>query len=100
MASRMVRTHVALPGDLLGEIDEIAGPRRRSEFMVEAAREKLDRLRLQRAATAVVGSLEHIDIPGWETSESTSAWVRATRRTSDARLTHHPDAISNAEAGD
>ncbi len=98
MASRMVRTHVALPSDLVGEIDQVAGPRQRSEFIAEAAREKLKRLRLQRAAASVGGSLEQVDIPGWETSESTSAWVRATRRTSDTRLTH-PDAIPNPDAG-
>ena len=99
MASKSVRTHVALPGDLVDEIDEIAGPRRRSEFMVEAARENLDRLRLQREATAVAGSLEQVDIPGWETSESTSAWVRASRRTSDTRLTDHAATTPNGEAG-
>ncbi len=100
MPSKVTRTHIALPRDLVGEIDQIAGPRRRSEFMVEAAREKLDRLRLQRVAAAVVGSLENVDIPGWETSESTSAWVRASRRNSDTRLMPHPDPIPNAEARD
>jgi hypothetical protein len=42
--------------------------------------------KLIKAAEKAGGSLEHIDIPGWETSESAAEWVRALRRLNNERL--------------
>jgi metal-responsive CopG/Arc/MetJ family transcriptional regulator len=75
-----------MPDDLLAEVDDLVGPRKRSEFFVEAVREKLRRARLQAAAEAAAGSLVGVDIPGWETSESAAEWVHNLRRQSDRRL--------------
>ena len=44
------------------------------------------RQKLVKAAEKAGGSLEHVDIPGWETSESAAEWVRALRRFDDERL--------------
>jgi hypothetical protein len=57
----------------------------RSDFFVEAAREKIDRIKLRRAAHELAGFLKDADTPDWETPEATSAWVRSLRRESDAR---------------
>ena len=38
------RAHVLLPEDLVREIDAIVGPRGRSAFLVETAREEIRRL--------------------------------------------------------
>jgi len=81
-----VRTHVVLPRELIEELDELVGPRHRSEFLAEAAEEKLSRLKLARAFEQFAGSLADVDIPGWETSESAAEWVRASRRLGDERL--------------
>lgn len=48
--------------------------------------EKLRRVKLRQAAHRVVGSLRDVETPGWETSESTAAWVRASRQLDDVRL--------------
>jgi len=58
------RAHVLIPDDLLRELDALVGPRRRSEFFVEAAREKVARERLRRVAHAMAGSLRDEAIPG------------------------------------
>jgi metal-responsive CopG/Arc/MetJ family transcriptional regulator len=81
-----MRAHVIVPDDLIAEVDKLVGPRKRSEFFVEAVREKLRRDRLMAAAEAAAGSLIGVDIPGWETSESAAEWVREQRRESDRRV--------------
>jgi hypothetical protein len=68
------------------QLDELVGPRHRSEFIAEAAQEKLARLKLGEALRRMKGALADVDIPGWETPESTSEWVRASRRAGDERL--------------
>jgi hypothetical protein len=79
------RAHVVLPTEVLQEVDALVGPRHRSEFFVEAVREKAARERLRRAAYKLGGSLADSDIPGWETSETAREWVRSLRRESDER---------------
>ncbi len=83
MTKEAVRTHVVLPRDLVEELDELVGPRHRSDFIAEAAREKLRQLKLIKAAEKVKGSLAHVDIPGWESPEAAAEWVRASRRAAD-----------------
>lgn len=85
MSHEMTRTHVVIPRDLLEEVDKLVGPRHRSEFLTEAVAEKVARLKLRRAARKLGGSLEHTDIPGWETSESAAEWVRSLRREGEER---------------
>ena len=81
-----MRAHVIVPDDLIAEVDELVGPRKRSEFFVGAVRERLRRERLKAAAEAAAGSLVGVDIPGWETSESAVEWVREQRRDWDRRV--------------
>lgn len=83
MVAKRVRTHVLLPEDVIEEIDHIAGERGRSRFLTEAAQRELNRRRRVDLAKHTMGSLQDVDIPGWETSESASAWVRELRRSSD-----------------
>jgi metal-responsive CopG/Arc/MetJ family transcriptional regulator len=82
----MMRAHVIVPDDLIAEVDKVVGPRKRSEFFVEAVRENLRRDRLMAAADPAAGSLVGVDRPGWETSESAAEWVRQQRREADRRL--------------
>jgi hypothetical protein len=46
MSVSTVRTHVLLPEDLVREIDALVGPRGRSAFIVETARDAVRRKRL------------------------------------------------------
>lgn len=74
------RAHVILPDDLVREIDERVGQRRRSEFIQQAVEEKLSRQRVQASLAEMAGALADVDIPGWESPEAAAEWVRALRR--------------------
>lgn len=80
-----MRAHVVMPDDLVAAVDELVGARKRSEFVVDAVREKLAREHLRVVAHEMVGSLRDEHIPGWETPEAASAWVRKSREESDER---------------
>ncbi len=79
------RVHGAIPEELLIEIDALVGPRLRSEFLVDAAREKVARERLRKAAHQYAGALKDAHIPGWGTPQAASAWVHALGVESDER---------------
>jgi metal-responsive CopG/Arc/MetJ family transcriptional regulator len=85
MKNNRLRAHVIVPEDLLREVDALVGQRKRSDFFVEAAREKVDRMKLRKAAHEFAGFLKDADTPHWETPEATSEWVRSLRRESDER---------------
>ena len=76
VATQRRRAQVVLPQELIDQLDALVGPCRRRQFVQEAIEEKLRRVRRIRAYDELAGSLEDIDIPGWETSESTALWVR------------------------
>jgi hypothetical protein len=79
------RAHILLPYDLVREIDAIVGPRGRSAFLVETAREAVRRRKLLQFLES--------DAPGWkdadhpELAKGTAGWVRQLRRESDKRIT-------------
>ena len=80
------RTHVVMPPALLQAIDAIVGHGKRSQFLVEAAEEKLRRMRLVTVGHRVAGSLKDVETPGWETPESAAAWVHDARQADQRRL--------------
>lgn len=80
------RAHVVLPEGLLHEVDELVGPRGRSDFIAAAALEKLERERLRNAAHELAGFLRDVDTPHWRTPEDASEWVRSLRRESDSAV--------------
>ena len=88
MSKEMMRAHVVIPKALVETIDKLVGKRHRSEFLTEAAEKEVRRLKLLKAAEKAGGSLEHVDTPGWESSEAAAEWVRASRRADDERLKH------------
>ncbi len=77
------RAHIWLPQELLSEIDEIVGPRGRSAFLLETAREALKRRKLLRflASDDVVWKDENHP----ELAKGTAEWVRGLRQESEAR---------------
>ena len=86
MNAEMTRTHVVIPSELIAEVDKLVGPRRRSQFLADALRDKLRQLRQRAALEKVAGSLKDVDIPGWESPEAASQWVTKSRREDDKRL--------------
>jgi hypothetical protein len=85
MNGATVRVQLAVPRDLVAAVDRLVGRSHRSAFIAEAVAEKLARLRLAAAAEQAAGSLASVDVPGWESPEAASAWVRASRQADDRR---------------
>jgi hypothetical protein len=77
--SHVVRTHFIAPRKLIEEVDKLVGPRRRSEFLTEAAAEKLKREKLLRLTREVSQLPPDGGIPEWDTPESTAKWLREGR---------------------
>jgi len=87
MQQERVKTHLVLPRELLLEIDKFVSPRRRSEFVAEAAREKLERLRLDNAIEKAAGAWKDEDYPEFRTKADVQRYVRRIRRGATRRLT-------------
>ena len=83
MTQVLTRTHVIAPKRLIKEVDQLVGPRRRSNFIAAAVDEKLKREKLLRAVRHAANLPAETDIPGWETPERASQWVHDLRRESD-----------------
>jgi hypothetical protein len=78
------RAHILIPADLLREIDAIVGPRGRSAFLLETAREEVRRRKLLRFLAN--------DSPAWlpkdhaDMGQDSKEWVSRSRRASDRRV--------------
>lgn len=63
------RISIVLPTELVKEIDLVAGPRKRSEFIAKAIEKHLLHERQRRAFDETAGILKDYDFPDWETPE-------------------------------
>jgi hypothetical protein len=76
------RAHVLLPEDLLQEIDTLVGPRGRSSFLVETARQEVRRQKLMQFLEGKDPAWKNKNHP--ELAEGAAAWVRKLRTESDS----------------
>ena len=79
-----MRANVMLPDDLVAEIDRIAGARKRSEFLVRAAREKIKAEKLDKAFLSARGILKND--PRFSTSAKVRKYIRDFRKNNSVRL--------------
>lgn len=77
----IIRTHVLLPEDLIREIDALVGPRGRSAFIVETARDAVRRKRLLEFLEREQPVWKEEDHP--EVAKGSSQWIHKIRRESD-----------------
>jgi hypothetical protein len=71
------RAHILLPEDLLREIDALVGPRGRSAFLVETARNEVRRHRLLQFLQSKDPAWKDEDHP--ELAQGAGNWVRGLR---------------------
>ncbi len=83
---KAVRTNVMLPAGLLREIDRVAGSRQRSAFLMEAAQEKLVRLRFDRAATRAFGAWKDEAHPDLKTDADLARYLTRIRASATDRV--------------
>lgn len=77
------RAHILLPQDLVREIDAIVGPRGRSAFLVETAREAVRRKKLLRFLESSDPAWKDADHP--DLANGAAAWVRGLRQDNERR---------------
>jgi len=73
----LARTNVTLPEELLREVDDLAGPRGRSQFVADAVTWKVKRERLRRAIEATRGAL--VGTPDYMGPDESYRWIRSMR---------------------
>jgi len=80
MNTEKIRMNITLPKDLVASLDEIAGPRKRSRFIVKALRMMIDQLKKAEMdarltegyraekdeALKVAETFEPFDLEGWD----------------------------------
>lgn len=75
-----IKTHIAIPEDILAEVDQVAGKRRRSLFIAEAAREKLERTRFLKVLETTGGAWSDKMHPELKAAGDGESYVREKRR--------------------
>lgn len=80
---KVKRAHILLPQDLVKEIDAIVGPRGRSAFLVETAREAVRRRKLLRFLESDTPAWKEADHP--ELAQGAEMWVRGLRQESEKK---------------
>jgi metal-responsive CopG/Arc/MetJ family transcriptional regulator len=74
------KAHLVIPQDILEEVDQIAGKRKRSLFIAEATREKLQRERFLRILDETQGAWIDKNHPDLKTSRDMEQFVRDKRQ--------------------
>jgi hypothetical protein len=77
------RAHILIPSDLLREIDALVGPRGRSAFLLETARQEVQRRKLLRFLESGHAAWKAEDHP--ELDGGSAAWVRQMRQQGERR---------------
>ena len=91
-----LRTHIALPAKLAKDIDELAGPRGRSAFLVEAAESEVRKQKLLAFLDSGQPAWREEDHP--EIAErGAAAWVHDLRRERSARQEHLDELAGETE---
>lgn len=83
---KKIRTNIMIPVDLAEEIRKVVGPRARSSFLVEAAWEKLERMKLANALKESAGAWSSELHPDLQTQEDINKWLRSLRQEDSERL--------------
>jgi len=79
-------THFIFPRALLLQIDQVAGKRKRSAFVVQAAREKLDKEKFDWVLRDAAGAWSDKNHPELKTKKDVAKYIRDFRKLSGNRL--------------
>ena len=80
------KAHLVLPREILEEVDQIAGKRKRSLFIAAATREKLEKERFLKTLEETKGSWSDKNHPELRTIKDVEHYVREKRRSYRQRL--------------
>jgi metal-responsive CopG/Arc/MetJ family transcriptional regulator len=80
------KAHLVLPREILEEVDQIAGKRKRSLFIAEATREKLQKERFLRTLEETQGAWGDKNHPDLKTERDVEQFVSEKRQSYRKRL--------------
>ena len=80
------KAHILIPAEILEEVDRIAGKRKRSLFIAEATREKLERERFLVALDETKGTWSDKSHPDLRTPKDVEKYVREKRQSYQKRI--------------
>ena len=80
------KAHIVLPREILEEVDQIAGKRKRSLFIAEATREKLEKERFLKTLEETKGAWSNRSHPELKTGEDVEQYVKEKRQPYRKRL--------------
>ncbi len=80
------KAHLLIPREVLEEVDKIAGKRRRSLFIAQATKEKLERERFLKALEETKGAWSDKNHPELITNKHVEQYVREKRQSYRKRL--------------
>ena len=89
MASDKTKAHLVFPKEVLSSVDQLVGKRKRSEFVAEATRKELRRVRLETALQKAAGAWKDADHPDIE-EVGTYQWVMSQRAAMETRIESRP----------
>ena len=80
------KAHLVFPEEVLNAVDEVAGKRKRSLFIVEATQEKLERERFSKALEETKGVWTSNRHPELKTKRDLELYLREKRRSYEKRV--------------
>ena len=80
------KAHLVLPRDILEEVDQVAGKRKRSLFIAEATREKLQRERFLKTLEESQGAWSDKNHPELKTAKDIERFISDKRQSYRKRL--------------
>lgn len=84
--SNKSKTHLVFPTELLQTIDQLVGKRKRSKFVVEAAKEKIARERFLKALNEAAGVWTDENHPDLNTNEDIRIYLDMVRNSYQERI--------------
>ena len=81
-----VKAHLVFPSEILEEVDKISGKRKRSLFIAQATREKIERERFVRTLEETKGAWNDKNHPELQTPEDMERYLKEKRQSYRARL--------------
>ncbi|MDP3298123.1 MAG: hypothetical protein Q8N09_11170 [Thermodesulfovibrionia bacterium] len=82
------KAHVVMNHDILNEIDRVAGKRRRSFFIEQATREKLEREKFLKVLEETKGAWSDKRHPELKTSKDMEQYIKEKRQTYHCQHLH------------
>lgn len=84
--AELAKTHILFPKPLLKQIDKIAGAGRRSQFVIEAAKDKLARIQFLGVLGRTAGAWSERRHPALKTQAGINRFLKKIRSRTNKRL--------------